>query len=153
MRRFAASVVALALVVVAAPTLADTDWDGRQEIKLSPVERNYLLDEMQSNMTALQEVYEALAAPYFAHAAEAATTRGMDTFGDKDPRRPKTLTPKLPPGWKALSAAGRNGFDELAKLLKDGEGPGAVMASLGRLHANCHACHVAFKLTATPPAP
>lgn len=141
------TIIAAALALAALPALAETAWDSRQEIALAPVERDFLLDEMQSNMLALQKIYAALATKDFKTAREAATGRGMSTFGDRDPTRPKTLTSKLPAAWKALSGPGRKGFDELAATLSDDADISAVLASLSKLHANCNACHLTFRLT------
>lgn len=141
--RLAATLV-LALVALPA-TAGEVDWQARKDIVLSQVERDFLLTEMHSNMTALQTAFDAVAKGDWDRAAAAATTRGMSTFGDKDPTRPKTLTAKLPPEWKLMAGAGRRGFDDLAAALAAKRERSEIDTRLAGLFDNCNACHAVYR--------
>lgn len=137
---------ALSLSLVTLPVAAaEVDWEARKDIVLSQVERDFLLTEMHSNMTALQTAFDAVAKGDWDRAAAAATTRGMSTFGDKDPTRPKTLTAKLPPEWKLMAGAGRRGFDDLAAALTAKKERTEIDARLAALFDNCNACHAVYR--------
>jgi hypothetical protein len=154
-KRFLALCASLVLVpcglaISSTGAFAQSSLSARTPIRLSPLEREFLQTEMHLNLRALQAVYAALAQQDHARAAESAATRGMATFGDKDPTRPKTLTAKLPQAWRALSGAGRQGFDELASALAARESDAQIFGRLAKLHDNCNACHATFRLEDQP---
>ena len=140
------SAAACLLSALAPLAMAEQPLGPRTPILLDAVERQFLQTEMHLNLRALQVIYASLAGKDPARASEAAASRGMSTFGDKDPSRPRTLTAKLPPAWRAMAGAGRAGFDELAAGLAAREPEAVTFGRLARLHENCNACHAVFRL-------
>ena len=71
---------------------ADAVPSTRQAILLTVTEQDYLIGEMHRNLEALRSIVSALAQNDARTAEQAAATRGMASYGDQDPNRPKTLS-------------------------------------------------------------
>jgi hypothetical protein len=97
----------LVFIIVSLPvTRAQTNDvipSTRQAITLTRNELDYLIGEMHRNLSAISSVISALAQSNSASAAQAAASRGLASYGDQDPNRPKTLSAKLPPAWKPMA--------------------------------------------------
>jgi hypothetical protein len=85
---FSIVVVAPVEYAIAAEAMPST----RQAILLTVTEQDYLLGEMHLNLEALGSVVGALAQNDARTAAQAAASRGMASYGDQDPKRPKALS-------------------------------------------------------------
>jgi hypothetical protein len=113
-------------------------------------EQDYLLGEMHGNLAAITAVIGSLGQKDVRGASEAARSRGMASYGDRDPDRPATLSGKLPPAWKPMAVSLRRGFDDLAASIDAHEPTAKSLARISQLMAICNACHANFRLAVEP---
>jgi len=117
----------------------------RQVIALNATERDYLLTEMHANLTAFESLLGALALEDRQSAEQAALTRGTASYRSRDSIRPTTLGARLPPPFKALSAALRESFDQLAAGIAARETTAQSLERMSHLTAICNSCHASFR--------
>jgi hypothetical protein len=129
---------------------ADAVPSTRQAILLTVTEQDYLIGEMHRNLEALSSIVSALAQNDARTAEQAAATRGMASYGDQDPNRPKTLSAKLPPAWKPMATSLRQGFDLLAESLSVRETTAQSLRRVSQLMAICTGCHASFRFVTQP---
>jgi hypothetical protein len=122
----------------------------RQTILLTVTEQDYLIGEMHRNLEALSSIISALAQNDARNAEQAAASRGMASYGDRDPSRPKTLSAKLPPAWKPMATSLRQGFDQLAESLSAHETTAQSLRRVSQLMAICTGCHASFRFVTQP---
>lgn len=129
---------------------AEPERAERQAIELTSTERDYLLSEMHANLTAFESLLGALAREDGRTAEQAAVTRGTVGFRGRDSIRPTTLAAKLPPAFKAMSAALRESFDQLAAGIVARETTAQSLERMSHLTAICNSCHASFHFTTSP---
>jgi len=122
----------------------------RQAIQLTLIEQDYLIGEMQRNLGALGTIISALAQDEAQNAEVAAASRGMASYGDRDPNRPKTLSAKLPPAWKPMATLLRQGFDQLAEGISAHETTAQSLGRVSHLMGVCTGCHATFRFVTQP---
>ena len=122
----------------------------RQAIILTRNEQDYLIGEMHRNLSAISSVVGALAQRDSASAAQAAASRGLASYGEQDPNRPKTLSSKLPPAWKPIAMSLRQGFDQLAQGIASNEPTQTSLRKVSQLMAICSGCHANFQFNKEP---
>jgi|HubBroStandDraft_4_1064222.scaffolds.fasta_scaffold264409_1 hypothetical protein len=144
----------IALIILSLPvTRAQTNDvipSTRQAITLTRNEQDYLIGEMHRNLSAISSVIAALARSDSARAAQAAASRGLASYGDQDPNRPKTLSAKLPPAWKPMATSLRQGFDQLAQGITANEPAQTSLRRISQLMAICSGCHASFQFSRQP---
>jgi hypothetical protein len=143
----------IALIILSLPvTRAQTNDvipSTRQAITLTRNEQDYLIGEMHRNLSAISSVIAALARSDSARAAQAASSRGLASYGDQDPNRP-TLSAKLPPAWKPMATSLRQGFDQLAQGITANEPAQTSLRRISQLMAICSGCHASFQFSRQP---
>ena len=122
----------------------------RQAIELTAPERDYLIAEMHANLAAFESLFGALARDDSRTAEAAASTRGTAGYRSRDSIRPKMLAAKLPPAFKAMSAALRESFDQLAAGIAARETAAQSLDRVSHLTAICNSCHASFRFATAP---
>jgi hypothetical protein len=152
MKRWAQIVVVAILAVswIERATATDSIPSARQAIILTLPEQDYLLNEMHENLSALNSIISALSRNDPRSAAHAAATRGIASYGDRDPNRPKTLSAKLPPAWKPMAMSLRQSFDQLAEGMGANESIAETLGRVSQLMAICSGCHASFRIVTQP---
>ncbi len=120
--------------------------DGRTALLLQTGERDFVLAEMRSLLTADRAITAALAAGDAAQVATAARAVGMAEAHDRAP----ALLAKLPLDFKRLAMALHGGFDDLAAAAEAGEPMLALNARLIEQLDRCIACHESFRIDVAP---
>lgn len=148
--RIGRSVLPLVLVFAACGDAApqngqETDAaasDGRAPIVVSPQAQRMIRAEMRQMLAALNGVLTAAGASDSAALVEAARSGGMAVAVDTDP----ALADRLPDEFKGLGVDTHRAFDGVAEAAEDGASIDTIAARLGRLTANCVACHESYAL-------
>ena len=139
------------LLVMLLPTaLAHAQPDGRQELRLTAVEAEYVRAGMREHVVDIQALLAGLASQDLDGAARAARSAGTRSL-DGDPTRPPTLGPKLPAAWKALLQTRMRGFDQVAQDIAQTAETARTLRDLSTAMATCVACHETFKLVVVGP--
>lgn len=120
--------------------------DQRSAVLLNAAERDMVLGEMRSILTAVNGVLRALDSGDMKEAATAARSAGMGMAVDVNP----TLMAKLPLEFKALGMSLHSDFDLLAKDIDQGLDHKGVVRRLGQLTNKCVACHGAYRFSDKP---
>jgi cytochrome c556 len=149
-RTIGLAAVALWLLTVAAAAFVfikgDTapGSDGRTSVHLQPAQRDFVLGEMRSLLTAVGQVSQALAEGNDAKVAAAARQVGSAAMHDAPP----TLLAKLPLDFKVSAKGLHSGFDDLAAAAEKGEPAAALEGRLAGLVDRCSACHQSYRFDA-----
>ncbi len=115
--------------------------DGRMTIHLTAKERDFVLVEMRTFLTSVQQITTGVSNKDMSVIAEAAKKVGMAA----QQAVPGTLVGKLPIDFKKLGFDTHNRFDQLAL---DAESYGEADHSLEQLSTlmqNCVACHAQYR--------
>lgn len=148
MKSIRAAIPILSALLLGNPTAHadDVSPGARQAIPVTAAEHDYLLTEMHHNLEALGATLAALSRNDTQEAARAAATRGLASYGDRDPNRPKSLSAALPPGWKPMAMQLRASFDELAAGISSHEPTAQSLGRVATITALCNGCHSAYRL-------
>lgn len=117
--------------------------DQRRAIMLSPVEKDLVLGEMRTMLTAVNGVIGALAENDMKKAALAASTAGMAMAVDASP----ILMAKLPLDFKELGMGTHKAFDAVSVAIGKGATVPQVLRSMHEITNRCVACHQANRLS------
>lgn len=116
--------------------------DGRAVITVPSQAREMVRGEMRQMLSALNGVLTAAGAADSAALVEAARSGGMAVAVDTDP----ALADRLPEEFKRLGVDTHRAFDSVAEAAEAGASVDTIAARLGRLTANCVACHETYRL-------
>lgn len=116
--------------------------DGRAVIVVPPQAQQMVRAEMRKMLSALNGVLTAAATSDSAAVVEAARSGGMAVAVDTDP----AIADRLPDEFKRLGVDTHRAFDGVAEAAETGASIDTIAARLGRLTANCVACHESYRL-------
>lgn len=116
--------------------------DGRAVIAVPSRAREMVRAEMRQMLSALNGVLTAAGAADSAALVEAARSGGMAVAVDTDP----ALADRLPDEFKRLGVDTHRAFDGVAEAAETGASVDTIAARMGRLTANCVACHETYRL-------
>ena len=102
---------------------------------------------MRQMLSALNGVLTAAGASDSAALVEAARSGGMAVAVDTDP----ALADRLPEEFKRLGVDTHRAFDGVAEAAESGASIDTIAGRLGRLTANCVACHESYRLEVDDP--
>lgn len=117
--------------------------DNRVAVKLAPAERDLVLAEMRTLLTATNGILLALSEHNPAKASAAAKSAGMKAAADVNP----VLMAKLPLEFKSLGMSLHGDFDKLGKDIDGGLSQDQVIDRLGAITSKCIACHSVYRLS------
>lgn len=117
--------------------------DGRRAVVLTPDEKNMVLGEMRTILSAVNGTLKAVAKGDKTAAAEAARSAGMVMAVDGNPG----LMAKLPLEFKGLGMSLHDDFDKLAADINGGLGDMQVIERLGTITDKCVTCHAAYRIS------
>lgn len=120
--------------------------DGRRAVLLTPAERDLVLGEMRSMLTAVHGVVAGLSAKDMKQVSSAARAGGMGMAVDDDP----VFLAKLPLDFKRLGMQAHDEFDKMAEAADSGADGEVVLERLSQQLTRCIACHSAYRLEASP---
>lgn len=116
--------------------------DNRTAVLLSPQEKDMVLGEMRTILSAINGVLNALAKEDMAKASTAAKSAGMAMAVDATPG----LMAKLPMEFKSMGMSLHEDFDTLASDIEKGMTERQVIQRLGTITNKCVACHAGYRL-------
>ena len=117
--------------------------DQRRAIMLSPVEKDLVLGEMRTMLTAVNGVLGALSENDMKKAAQAASTAGMAMAVDVNP----ILMAKLPLDFKELGMGTHKAFDDISEAIGKGATLPEILKSMHQITNRCVACHEVNRLS------
>lgn len=115
--------------------------DNRLAVNLTPSEKDMVLGEMRSMLTAVNGVLRAAATKDWQQAKTAALGAGKAMAVDATPG----LMGKLPMEFKTLGMSVHDDFDSLAEDLVKGMTESQVFERLGAITNKCIACHASYR--------
>lgn len=118
--------------------------DNRTAVLLSPQEKDMVLGEMRTILTAVNGVLNALAEEDMKKASTAAKSAGMAMAIDATPG----LMAKLPMEFKNLGMSLHGDFDTLASDIEKGMTERQIIQRMGTITNKCVACHDVYRLGA-----
>jgi hypothetical protein len=120
--------------------------DARQLVKLPAPAQAALVEEMQGNLVALNEVLTLIAAGRIKEAGEVAEARlGMSAMGKhRDQPFEARPGPHMPPAMHGIGMDGHKAASEFATAAKTGDRDKAL-ALLPNLTTACVACHFSYR--------
>lgn len=122
----------------AAPAVSDT----RETIVLSDAERDLVLTEMRLMLESTEGVVAGQAARDMRAIEQAAARSGQRAPGTVD----QALHSNLPEEFMHMGAATHGGFDDIARLAREGAGAEAVTMRLSQTLHQCTSCHGAYRI-------
>jgi len=123
--------------------------DGRTAIRLAGSERDLVLAEMRSFLESVQGIVAGANAGDMKTVAAMARKAGAAAANEV----PVSVMGKLPLAFKTLGLATHSAFDDIA-LEAEGLGRTDIaFSALGKLLANCTACHSGYRLALEESAP
>ncbi len=122
-----------------------TGTDGRAEIALSPADRDLVLTEMRTFLSAVQGITVALTKEELQTVAQQARAVGAAAVGQVPP----SLMQALPLEFKTLGRSVHADFDQLALDAEQLGDPDYSLRQLGDIMGKCVACHAAYRFTVT----
>ncbi len=126
--------------------------DGRRMLRLTPAEREGMLNEMRGFLVAVQRILEAAERGDMAAVAAAAREMGgAQGCGVEGPAARLRLMAKLPLEFKRLGRDTHRRFDDLAREAEESGDPRRVRRRLTELMGNCIACHAGYGISASAP--
>ncbi len=117
--------------------------DGRRAIVLTPDEKNMVLGEMRTILSAVNGTLKAVAKGDHAEAAKAARSAGMVMAVDGNP----ALMGKLPLEFKSLGMSLHADFDTLADDIDKGMEGTQIIERLGTVTDKCVSCHAGYRIS------
>ena len=143
-----AIVVALAFAIgyrLLMGTHPHTGSDGRAEVALAPEDRDLVLAEMRTFLSAVQGITVALTKEELQTVAQQARAVGAAAIGQVPP----SLMQALPLEFKTLGRSVHADFDQLALDAEQLGDPEYSLRQLGDILGKCVACHAAYRFTVT----
>lgn len=125
-----------------------TASDGRAEIVLSAGNRDIVLAEMRTFLSAVQGITAALSRDDLETVASQARSVGAAAVGQV----PASLMQALPLEFKTLGMSTHAAFDQLALDAEQMGDRELALRQLGEILGNCVSCHAAYRLTAGAPS-
>lgn len=119
--------------------------DQRRAIMLSPGEKDLVLGEMRTMLTAVHEMLGALSESDMKKAATAASSAGMAMAVDTNP----ILMAKLPLDFKELGMGTHKAFDEISADISNGAKLPEILKSMHQITNRCVACHQVNRIAST----
>lgn len=124
--------------------------DGRAEIVLSAENRDIVLAEMRTFLSAVQGITTALTQDDLKTVAGQARSVGAAAVG----QIPPSLMQALPLEFKTLGQSTHAAFDQLALDAEQMGDRDVALRQLGEILGKCVSCHAAYRLSAgAPPGP
>ncbi len=117
--------------------------DQRQEIKLDPAERAFVLNEMRGFLASVEGIVAAVANDRVAEAHDAAKKSGMGVMHSV----PATLRTKLPKEFMHMGHTTHQAFDALAEDAKSMGDKTAVLKQLAPILNTCNTCQATYRLS------
>lgn len=122
-----------------------TGSDGRAEIALAPGDRDLVLAEMRTFLSAVQGITVALTKEELQTVALQARAVGAAAIGQVPP----SLMQALPLEFKTLGRSVHADFDQLALDAEQLGDPEHSLRQLGDILDKCVTCHATYRFTAT----
>ena len=126
------------------PEAARAVSDAREAIVLSDAERGLVLAEMRLMLESTEGVVAGLAARDMRAIEQAAARSGQRAPGTVD----QALHGNLPEEFMHMGAAAHGGFDDIARLAREGAGADAVTMRLSETLHQCTSCHATYRVEA-----
>lgn len=117
--------------------------DQRRAIMLSPSEKDLVLGEMRTMLTAVNGVLGALSENDMKKATLAASSAGMAMAVDTSP----ILMAKLPLDFKELGMGTHKAFDDISAAIGKGATLPEILKSMHQITNRCVACHQVNRLS------
>lgn len=117
--------------------------DQRRAILLSPIEKDLVLGEMRTMLTAVNGVLGALSENDMKKAALAASSAGMAMAVDTNP----ILMAKLPLDFKELGMGTHKAFDDISAAIGKGATLPEILKGMHQITNRCVACHQVNRLS------
>lgn len=121
--------------------------DGRAEIVLTAQNRDIVLAEMRTMLSAVQGITAALTQDDLKTVAGQARSVGMAAAGQV----PASLMQALPLEFKTLGRSTHAAFDQLALDAEQMGDRDTALRQLGEILSKCVSCHAAYRLSAGAP--
>lgn len=122
-----------------------TGSDGRAEIALAPEDRDLVLAEMRTFLSAVQGITIALTKEETQTIAQQARAVGTAAIGQVPP----SLMQALPLEFKTLGRSVHADFDQLALDAEQLGDPEHSLRQLGDILGKCVVCHATYRFAAT----
>lgn len=143
--------LAIALWVVTAAAFAfffvkgvtSVSEDKRQAIRLDAKEKDMVLGEMRTILSAVNGVLVGLSASDMPAVSKAAQSAGMAMAVDGSP----VLMAKLPLEFKTLGMSLHEDFDKLSANVNSGFNKDQVLSQLAEITNKCVSCHHNYRLS------
>jgi cytochrome c556 len=113
--------------------------DTRQQVSLTPAQRDAVLAEMRTMLGSVSGVLHGLSTNDHQAIEKAARASGMAMAVDP------TLVAKLPQPFLQLGMATHKKFDQLADLARTRASADQVVRSLADVTTNCVTCHAMYR--------
>ena len=123
-----------------------TPADGRAALELPAAARQQVRTEMRLMLSALNGVLTALASRDGPAVPPDRAASATAVAVDADP----ALAERLPAEFRQLGMETHRQFDALAEAAESGAPRDSLLGSLGRLTANCVACHETYTAVTAP---
>ncbi len=147
MNKLAKSAIALWIITIGAfgyffiKGSTQLSTDNRMAIQLNSVEKDLVLGEMRTLLTAINGVLIALGQDDMKKASVSAKSAGMAMAVDVNP----VLMAKLPIEFKKLGMSLHSDFDYLSSAIDNGLPAKQIIQKMGEMTNKCIACHSTYR--------
>ncbi len=135
----------LLAITVVITGFSNSSWagrDNREVIVLDDDARNFLVREMQQNVSGLQQALTALSKDDMDAVATALRPLGFQGMTDVPP----TLMSSVPDGFKKIGMPTHMAFDRIADAAEAGATAKEILSSIAMTMNKCIACHAAYRV-------
>lgn len=134
------------LAILSTPlSLPIASADDREPVALEASERDKLLQTMNKLMGGIQAIVEAEARGDRTKIAATASPLGVKALENMPP----AIKAKLPDGFKAMSRAMHQSFDQIAAAAQSSDGGGQILNRLSDTLNQCVACHAKYQFVSS----
>lgn len=123
--------------------------DKRQALRLSPEQKNLVLEEMRAMLAATQAILSALPTKDMTTVAQQARAVGVGMLQKSEDH----LQGALPPAFMQLGMATHEDFDRIAADAATTKDPQHTLQQLGDSLKKCITCHDTYRVQLVPAAP
>lgn len=116
--------------------------DGRTTIKMSPNNKDFVMEEMRDFLESVQKINEGI----LTNNPNLVISAGRKSGGTVIDHAPHGLLKSLPLGFKTLGFATHDLFDEFSTVSVENFDKKETQEKLNTLLNNCTSCHKAYKI-------
>lgn len=136
----------LVTMLLQTPVLANGDQinDSRALIYLTTIEKDWLMDQMRSQLISIKSIINAIGLDDRSKAAKLAMESG--TIKTKLVSQPPEIKNKVTDEWRSYASSMYKSFDDISSGISDNDDIQTTLKKMAGLMDMCTACHQSYRV-------